>query len=169
MAEVIRRGFEEAFEERWSEEYEGIGRWFAGARERLFGSEYPLDNAMRAKPFVAHEFGLFTGSSVRWYVEGDTEYFAFLELLSEPGYYAIELINLEGEIAKRKGNFAVKLEGMLREDRRLRRFSMISLDGDVDENRRFLRRQILEDNLVGGLAIHKPDFEFANFSLPELV
>lgn len=168
MAEVIRRGFQDAFDERWPEEYEGSGHWVKGAREWIFGSERPLDSAMRAKPFVARDFGLFTGSSVRWYVEGDTEYFAFHELLSEPGYYSIELINLEGEIARRKGNTAFKLQGMLQEDRRLRRFSMISVDDDVSENRRFIRRQILDDNLVGGISLHKPDFEFANFSLSEL-
>jgi hypothetical protein len=102
-------------------------------------------------------------------VEGDTEYFAFLELLSEPQHFGIELINLKGEIASRKGNTAVKLEGFLKEDRRLQRFSMLSLDHDVGENRRFVRRQILEGSLVGVVALHKPDFEFANFSVTELV
>jgi hypothetical protein len=169
MAEVIRRGFQDAFDERWPEEYEATGHWVKGARERLFGAERPLDSAMWAKPFVAREFGLFTGSSARWYVEGDTEYFAFLELLSEPEYYGIELKNLQGLIAERKGNSALKLEGMLRDDRRSRRFSMISSDYDVAENRRFLQRQISDDNLVGGVALHKPDFEFANFTLAELV
>jgi hypothetical protein len=36
-------------------------------------------------------------------VEGDTEYYAFLEVLQEPGIYGIELINLRGEIAIAKG------------------------------------------------------------------
>lgn len=169
MAEVIRCGFEEAFDERWPEEYEGFGHWPEGTKERIFGAERPLDSAMRTKPFVAREFGLFTGSSVRWYVEGDTEYFAFLELLSDPVYYSIELVNLHGEVAARRGNTVMKLENMLREDRRLRRFSMISLDGDVGENKRFTRIQILDDNLVGKVAWHNPDFEFANFSFTELV
>jgi hypothetical protein len=169
LAELIRRGFEDAFDERWPEEYEGAGHWPEGVKERIFGAERPLDSAMRTKPFVAREFGLFTGSSVRWYVEGDTEYFAFLELLSDPVYYSIELMNLHGEVAARKGNTAIKLQNMLRQDRNLRRFSMISLDSDVGENIRFIRRQILDDNLVGGVALHKPDFEFANFSLTELV
>jgi hypothetical protein len=170
MAEVIRRGFQDAFGERWPEEYEGIGHWVAGAKERIFGTERPLDSSMRAKPFIAREFGLFTGSSVRWYVEGATEYHAFLELLSDPGYFSIELVNLDGVIAERKkGNAALTLEGMLQQDRQMRRFSMISLDHDVAENRRYLTRQIREGRLVGGVALSRPDFEFANFTLTELI
>lgn len=103
MAEVVRRGFEEAFNQSWSEEYDLSNGWYTGAKERVFGSERPLDDAMRTKPFMARDFGLFTGSSVRWYVEGDTEYYAFLEVLQEPGIYGIELINLRGEIAIAKG------------------------------------------------------------------
>jgi hypothetical protein len=169
MAEVIRRGFEDGFDQQWPEEFESGGHFYEGVKETIFGAERPLDNAMRTKPFIAHEFGLFTGSSVRWYVEGVTEYAALQELLVDPAYYGIELVNLQGEIAARRGNIAIKLENMLREDRRLRRFSMISLDADVGANVAFIRRQILADNLVGGVALHKPDFEFANFSLAELV
>lgn len=170
MAEVIRRGFEEAFSEKWLEEYEASGHWPHGVRRRKFGDERPLDNTMRTKPFIANEFGLFTGSSVRWYVEGDTEYFAFLELLSDDAaHYGIEIINLKGEIAANKGNSALRLAGMLREDCNLRRFSMITMDADVEANRKFVQRQIVQENFVGGVWSQRPDFEFANFSLTELI
>ncbi len=170
MAEVIRRGFEEAFAESWPEEYgHGGDHWYPGAKQRIFATERPLDNAIRTKPSVAHKFGLFTGSSVRWYVEGDTEYFAFLEALSEPEVFGIELVNLKGEIVNNQSNAAMKFEHMLADDRRSRRFSMVSIDRDVQQNERFLRRQIQEDSLVGLISLHEPDFEFANFSRQELV
>lgn len=74
MAEAIRRAFEEVHKIRWPEEYEAFGYWPAGAREIDFGSERPLDSILAAKPYLAHSFGLFTGSVVRRYVEGLTEY-----------------------------------------------------------------------------------------------
>jgi len=38
LAELIRRGFEDAFDERWPEEYEGAGHWPEGVKERIFGA-----------------------------------------------------------------------------------------------------------------------------------
>lgn len=168
MAEVIRRAFREVHDGNWPEEYDSAWDDSRPWKARVFGSEYPLDDVMRSKPSVASRFGLFTGSRVRWYVEGDTEYFAVLALLPDPQNYGIELINLRGGIASGANNLPLKFEAMLKADRELRRLSMISIDSDTSENVRFVRRQIEAENMVGCVWKHSPDFEFANFSLAEL-
>lgn len=169
MAEVIRRGFEEVCGEQWPEEDQAFGDWPPGGRVRLFGSERPFDDELRSKPYLAYLFGLFTGSSLRWYVEGETEYYAVLYILQEPHRVGIELVNLRGEIANEKRNASRKLEDALKEDLSLRRFSVISFDLDVGPNARTIRRQIQQNNIIGSVEANDPDFEFANFSLNELV
>ena len=169
MAEVIRRAFEEVHSQRWPEEDQAFGHWPAGARSITFGSERPLDDVLAAKPYLAHTFGLFTGSAVRWYLEGDTEYFAVLEMFADISRFGIELYDLKGGIASGKNNTPLKLEALLNEDRSLRRFSMLSFDGDVPANIKYVRRQVEQDKVVGVITIHDPDYEFANFSINELV
>jgi hypothetical protein len=65
MAEVIRRAFEDSFQQDWPEEYEGAGHWGLRSKERIFSAERPLEDVMRTKPFVTSYFGLFTGSSFK--------------------------------------------------------------------------------------------------------
>jgi hypothetical protein len=168
IAEVIRRAFEEVHAERWPEEDHAVGWWPSGLRTRLFGSERPLDDALQSKPYLAWEFGLFTGSSVRWYVEGETEYYAILHALPEPSKVGIELINLRGVIGSGRDNIALKLGDWLKGDKAFRRFSLISFDCDVETNVKTVRRQLERQNIVGLIAAHKPDFEFDNFTLQEL-
>jgi hypothetical protein len=169
MAEVLRRAFEEAHGELWSEEDHAAAWWRPGGRTRSYGTERPLDDEALSRPYLAWEHGLLTGSVVRWYVEGPTEYFAILEILAEPFKAGIELVNLDGTIATEKGNAPLRLKTWLAEDRRFRRFSMISFDCDVKANVRAIRRQVEQDNIVGVIFAHEPDFEFANFSIEELV
>ena len=169
MAEVIRRGFEEVHATQWLEEDRGFGHWPRGSRTRLFGSERPFDDEFQAKPYLAYAFGLFTGSEVRWYVEGDTEFYATKELITDTARFAIELVNLKGSIKTGKGNIALNLQEGLQQDRQLKRFSVISFDLDVPENCKMVRQQVKLGNVVGSIAAHRPDFEFANFTLPELV
>jgi hypothetical protein len=169
MAEVIRMAFEETHRTEWPEEDQAFGYWYPGARIRLFGSERPFDDPLRSKPFLAYQFGLFSGSVLRWYVEGETEYYAALHILHEPPRLGIELVNLKGEIASEKRNAARKLEDALKEDLGLRRFSVISFDRDVTANEKAIRRQVDQDHIVGAINANAPDFEFANFSLNELV
>jgi len=168
VAEVIRRAFEEAYPERWPEEDQAFGTWFPGMRERVFGSERPLDDELKSRPYLAWEHGLFTGSVVRWYVEGQTEYHAIHHILGEPSKVGIELVNLRGAIGSERNNAAIKLRDWLIEDKRLRRFSIISFDSDVAATVKVIRQQVDEDNIVGFIAAHKPDFEFANFAVDEL-
>jgi len=168
IAEVIRRAFEKVHDERWAEEDQAFGTWFSGGRKIALGSERPLDDELQSKPYLAWAFGLFTGSVVRWYVEGDTEYHAILYILPEPSRVGIELVNLRGIIESDRDNAALKLREWLMEDKALRRFSMISFDRDVQANVKAIRRQVEQQNVVGVIAAHKPDFEFANFAIEEL-
>lgn len=169
IAEVLRRGFEDAWDLRWPEEDEAFGVWPAGARALSYGAERPLDDPALATPYLAYDYRLFTGSTVRWYVEGHTEYEAVLAVLPKPEKSGVELVNLGGELATRKSNAALKLRAMLLEDLKMRRFSIISFDADVAANVKFVRRQAAQGNIVGLIRAHQPDFEFANFSLAELV
>jgi hypothetical protein len=168
IAEVIRRAFEEVHAERWPEEDQAFGWYPSGLRTRLFGSERPLYDTLQSKPYLAWEYGLFTGSSVRWYVEGETEYHAILYAFPEPSKIGVELINLRGVIGADRDNIALKLGDWLREDKAFRRFSLISFDCDVETNVKTIRRQLERQNVVGFIAAHQPDFEFANFTIQEL-
>ncbi|MBE0576875.1 MAG: hypothetical protein IH613_13380 [Desulfuromonadales bacterium] len=169
IAEVFRLAFEESFNERWAEEDEALGHWYPGARMSAYGSERPLDDVLKSKPYLALRYELFTGSAVRWYVEGETEYYAILHVLIDPSKSGIEIVNLRGVIQSDKDNIALKLRDWLKEDLSLRRFSIISFDTDVGANVKSLRRQVEQKNIVGLIAAHKPDFEFANFTIQELV
>jgi hypothetical protein len=168
-AEVIRRAFEEVHNFQWPEEDQAFEIWTEGARHRLFGDDRPLDDTLRSKPLLADHFGLFTGSVARWYVEGETEYYAVSEALPTAAKLGVELVNLRGVIAGGRDNIALKLEDWLRQDRVLRRFSIISFDTDVGENLKVIQRQVEQGNVVGVVYAHDPDFEFANFTLQELI
>lgn len=168
IAEVIRRAFEDAHSVQWLEEDEAFATWFAGGRIFSYGSERPLDDEAKSKPYLALSFGLFTGSLIRWYVEGETEYHAVLYRIPEPSKVGIELVNLRGNLANEKDNIALKLSDGLKKDRELRRFSMLSFDLDVPQNVKAIARQVQQGNIVGYIAAHNPDFEFANFTVHEL-
>jgi hypothetical protein len=68
-----------------------------------------------------------------------------------------------------RDNAALKLRDWLAEDKALRRFSMISFDTDVLSNFKAIQRQVMQGRVVGQIAAHNPDFEFANFDITELV
>lgn len=169
IAEVIRRAFHDVKCEEWDEEDQAFGFWQPGARKIAYGSDRPLDNVLESIPKLVHYFGLFSGSTVRWYVEGETEYYAILETIPDPAISGIELLNLRGNIVSGKGNIAMKLSDALDQDLALQRFSMVTIDRDVSANVKAIRRYILERKIVGLVAAHDPDFEFANFTLKELV
>lgn len=169
MAEVIRRGFEDAVGAAWLEEDQDYGYWFPGARAEVYGFDRPLDTPAGTRPYIAFQFGLRTGSVVRWYLEGETEYHATVAVLPSAATGGIELVNLRGAIASERANAPLKLADSLVQDREQRRFSIITFDTDVDANRRTIQRQVENGNVVGYVAAHTPDFEFHNFSLRELV
>lgn len=168
IAEVIRLAFEEVHGVQWAEEYEATSFWHEGARTKLYGSERPIENGLITRPRLAFEFGLHTGSTIRWYLEGETEYQAALYILPKAALAGIEFINLKG-VFQENANAPMRLEDHLKSDRELKRFSFISFDGDVSRNVSFFGKQIEKDNIVGYINVNYPDFEFENFTLNELI
>ena len=168
IAEVIRLAFTEVHNINWPEEYEAYGIWYKGAKERIYGTEKPIDNNLLTKPHLAFEFGVHTGSTIRWYLEGETEYHAASYALPKAASFGIELINLKGLFNEKSKNF-LRLEDNLSQDRDLRRFSLISFDSDVKTNVRFLQHQVKDGKVVGYINCNQPDFEFENFTLEELI
>ena len=94
---------------------------------------------------------MFTGSAVRWYVEGMTEYYAVIESLQNPAEYGIELLNLKGAIATNKNNITLTIGDLLLEDVAQKRFSIISFDTDVLDNRKAFQRQVKAGRVVGSI------------------
>lgn len=168
VAEVIRLAFEEVHGVKWVEEYEAFGIWREGTRTRDYGSERPIENGLITRPHLALKFGLHTGSTIRWYLEGETEYHAALYILPKAALAGIEFINLKG-VFQENANAPMRLEDHLKSDRELKRFSFISFDGDVSRNVSFFGKQIEKDNIVGYINVNYPDFEFENFTLNELI
>ena len=169
IAEVLRRAFREVYDVNWLEEDQAFGQWFPGAPARIYGSEHPTEDTSTARPNVAFEFGLYTGSTLRWYLEGETEYFAVLYILPKAASGGLELVNLKGAVGNERANVALRLADGLIQDKELRRFSFISFDMDVVANLKAIRRQVQNGNVVGYINCNNPDFEFANFTLEELV
>ncbi len=168
IAEVIRRAFEEIHGVQWLEEDQAFGNWYRNGRTFAFGSERPLDDEEKSSPYLAWNFELLTGSVVRWYVEGKTEYHAIRQVIPEPAKAGIELVDLRGVLKDDKDDIALKLGEWLKEDKAHRRFSIISFDLDVAANAKTVRRQVEQNNVVGCIGAHNPDFEFANFDVQEL-
>lgn len=167
IAEVVRLAFEEVHGVQWSEEHE-VNLRREGLNTRLYGSERPIENGLITRPHLAFEFGLHTGSTVRWYVEGETEYQAALYALPNASLGGIEIINLKGVFKEQQKNM-LRFEENLNQDKLLRRFVFISVDNDVKANLKFLRGQIAKENIVGYINVNDPDFEFENFTLNELI
>ncbi len=168
IAEVIRLAFQQSHNVDWHEEDYATGQWATGSRTIWYGLEKPLDDIHISRPYIASGFGLYTGTAVRWYVEGKTEQYAVTEILEEPAKYGIELIDLKGKIGGKKGNYATRLQDELDNDRKCKRFSIVSIDTDVSPNVKAVRVQVERDNIVGYIAAHTPDFELANFTPEEL-
>ena len=79
----------------------------------------------------------------------------------------MEVVNLAGRIERDNDNIALNMREWLQEDISLKRFSLISFDADVRQNVKTIGS--LSSLVVGSIFGHKPDFEFANFTLDELV
>lgn len=169
MAEVMRRAFEEACAVYWQEEDEAFGWWNPGGRRVAFGADRPLDDIPEARRYMARRYGLHSGSYVRWYLEGETEYFAVTTALPEAEAAGIELRNLHGNLAVNRNNVAVRIADWLASDRAQKRFSFLSFDTDVPEVRKRIGALIKDDAVVGYINASTPDFELANFTGDELL
>lgn len=167
MAEMIRRAAERVYELELPEEDElgyGGGSETADYKEDFYGSRRLLDSHEAISRFI-QALNLDYTVRLRWYVEGDTELNALQSELG--GEENIEIINLRGEVVAGKGKGLSFKENLLNDMRRFV-YSFVSLDGDVDNNRRVLLKAVERREMFGMFFISKPDFEFDNFNSEEL-
>jgi hypothetical protein len=169
VAEIIRRGFESTVKEEWPEEYGD-----ASSPVRTEGpsgrSPRTLDDRLEAKRQASAEFGLFLGTVARWYVEGQTEYYAIGELAPDLRRCGVGLQNVHGIFKTNKDkDRPLNLKRQLQEDRDLRRFSIVTFDLDDEAVKTFIRECFNEGILVGLTDPGDKDFAFNNFDLEELI
>jgi hypothetical protein len=168
MVEVIRRAAEEVFDTKLREEDETGFYWTpSGHKERLYDASRLLDgNPNAIKEYLRH-FGITPDTVLRWYVEGDTEYFALRSYFGDVGDSRVKLVNLHGAVAEKAGA-GVAFRESLRADAQSHIFSFVSIDEDVGRNKSAVRRAAEDGQICGSFFISYPDFEFANFTLDEL-
>jgi gamma-glutamylcyclotransferase (GGCT)/AIG2-like uncharacterized protein YtfP len=167
MAEMIRRAAESVFETDLPEEDEfgyGGGEETASFKEYFYGARRLLDSHDAISRFI-QDLNLDYTVRLRWYVEGDTEFYALESELGENEN--IEIINLRGDFVESKGKGLSFKENLLNDMRRFV-YSFVSLDGDVDNNRRVVLRAVEKREMFGMFFMSNPDFEFANFNSDEL-
>ena len=102
---------------------------------------------------------------MRWYVEGDTEFYGLNDFFRTIGATDIEILNLRGQVVQKN---SISFRESLRSDIRMGIFSLVSLDADVTKNLQALRAAVQKNEICGSFFISKPDYEFANFDLSEL-
>lgn len=167
MSEIIRRAAEDALGKLLPEEDElGFGQWIAGARKSLYGSERILDSSRETRRDFLTSMGLDCGVKVRCYVEGDTEIGALTSAVGEAG--GTEFVNLRGQVLEKRGK-GLSFAESLKNDKRSHIFSVVILDQDRHDHIRALMKAAREEVFFGRFFISSPDFEFANFTVSELV
>jgi hypothetical protein len=167
MAEIIRRAAEEARGEHFPEEDElGFGQWMDGARMSIYGSERILDAPREVRRDFLTSMGLDYGVKVKSYLEGETELGAMTSAAGDGA--GAEFINLRGQVIEKKGKGLGFVES-LKTDKKSHVFSIVLLDGDNADNVRAVKKAAKDGNFFGRFFIASPDFEFANFTIEELV
>lgn len=161
MAEFLRRATEEVFAVQLQEE----DRWRDDAKEKLFGSKRLIDGERNADNEFLRQRGLSYGPSLRWYVEGDTEFSGLNGFFRSIGAIDVEILNLRGQVVQKN---SIAFRENLRSDIRMGIFSFVSLDADVSRNLQALRAAAQQNQICGSFFVSSPDFEFANFDLSEL-
>lgn len=166
MAETLRLASEDVFRKQLPEEDElGFGYTPPWMKKELYDSSRIIDAEPRVVNEYLRQFGLDYGVRLRWYVEGDTEYGALDSLIGQ--YSAIELVNLRGSVVEKKTK-GVSFRDSLRNDLKAGIFSFVSIDKNNEHYVRALRKSAECDEICGQIYLADPDFEFANFTLPEL-
>lgn len=167
MAEIIRRAAEDALGQDLPEEDEiGFGQWMVGARKSIYGSERVLDSSRETRREFLTSMGLDYGVKVRCYVEGETEFGALTSAVGEAG--GTEFVNLRGQVVERRGK-GLSFVASLKNDRKSHIFSVVVLDRDRDDYIRALKKAATDGTFFGRFFISSPDFEFANFTVSELM
>ncbi len=170
MSEILRRVTEETFEQLLQEEDECGPGWSPSNgryKIQLYGSDRLLDGNRHIANDFLRQFGLNYGFRLRWYVEGQTEWYALRWYFQQIEATDIDVVNLHGEVAQRSQR-GVAFRESLRADIQMEVFSIVSIDGDVSDNVRAVRKAAEDDEIFGKFFISTPDFEFANFELLEL-
>ncbi len=166
MAEMMRRATEEVFGIELPEEDEkGFGVVFPKVKEELYGSKRILDGNDAVRQTFLRMQGLNIGVRVRWYVEGETEYYALKSVFDN--VYTIEIINLRGQVVEKRGR-GLAFRDNLKRDIQYQVFSWVTIDADREDNVRALRKAAEDDEFFGAFYLWKPDFELGNFTIEEL-
>ncbi len=167
MAEIIRRMAEWTYDEILPEEDElGFGLMIPGIKEKIYGSSRIFDSeSIVARRQFIRGMGFDTEVRIRFYVEGQTEYYALSSLISN--IPQIEIFNLAGQVQQRRGKGIAFRENLILDDRS-HVFSIILLDSDKEDNLRVVRNAAQEDIFCGMFYNFEPDFEFGNFTREEL-
>jgi hypothetical protein len=161
MAEFLRRATEEVFAVQLQEE----DLWRDDAKEKLFGYKRLIDGDRNADNEFLRQRGLNYGPSLRWYVEGDTEFSGLSDFFRSIGATDMEILNLKGQVVQKN---SIAFRESLRSDIRMGIFSFVSLDADVSRNLQVLRAAAQKNQICGSFFVSSPDFEIANFDLSEL-
>lgn len=168
MAETLRRATEDAIGERLPEEDElGFGQMSADVKQLVYGSNRILDGDGNVAGEFMRQFRLDYGVRTRWYVEGETEWYALQSAIGDEESRGIDLVNLRGQVVQRGGR-GVAFRDSLRADLRAGVYSVVSLDGDRTDYVNVVRKAAEDDEICGMLFIAKSDFELENFTISEL-
>lgn len=162
MAEVLRRAIEDVFAIQLEEEED---EWLDASKEKLFGSRRLFDGGRSSDNELLRYQGLSYGSRLRWYVEGETEFWGLSDFFKTIGATDIEILNLRGQIVQKN---SMAFRESLRSDIRMSIFSFVSLDADINRNLQALRQAVKSNQICGCYFVSSPDFEFENFDLSEL-
>lgn len=175
IAEVLRHGYDELYEDRLVHEDEAFGMWYEGAREWLYGSEYPLDNIREMTRRVLPHWGIASSPRVRFYVEGETEEGALEAALEGYLGFGVEIVNLRAQ------GWGTWLRQELENDVAAKRLSLLMLDDDQVEDLpesearkrqdaiRALTAHARDSLIVGMVFINSPDLELGCFTIEELL
>jgi len=167
MAEIIRRAAEDVLGQDLPEEDEiGFGQWIAGARKSLYGSERILDAPRETRREFLTSMGLDYGDKVCCYVEGETEIGALTSAVGEAG--GTVFVNLHGQVLEKRGK-GLSFVDSLKNNKKSHVFSVVLLDKDQHDNIRALKNAAKGETFFGRFFISSPDFEFANFTVSELL
>ena len=165
MAEMIRRAAEMAFDIEIPEEDELGSSWDAGSLKVDDYGTQRLNDDYKAKATFIRGLGLDYHVRLRWYVEGVSELGALDYLLE--GYTKIETVDLKGQVIA-KLTKGVSFREELSKDIQRSVYSWISLDGDVKNNVKVVKKAAEDGVMFGQFFISVPDFEVHNFSSEEL-
>jgi hypothetical protein len=167
MAEVIRRTAERVFGQQLPEEDQiGLGTWFKGARQLVYGTERVFDAPRRVLRDYLTSMGLDFGTKVRCYVEGATELAALSSAFGDAS--GIEFVNLRASVVERGGR-GLSFADSIKSDATAHVFSVVMIDGDRTDDVRVLRKAAEEPTFLGRYFVSEPDVELANFTASELL